>query len=196
MGRQMKSIVIAPLIKIAVGVAFLLLQFFAAHELIAQTTGSFDLRMRGTITRVVDGDTVIFRPLDSGNWDLIRAKAAEAEKNYQRDLNLNSKYRNQDKTFTIRVGNIDTPESRHPDPSRNTPEGKIASAYAKELLTNSDVSVICWEIGFYGRAICSIWNSDFEFGSHMIRKNFSDYITRFGNHPVWHQMYLDAERSR
>lgn len=41
----------------------------------------------------------------------------------------------------VRLIGIDTPESVHPDPARNAPFGKIASAYTKSMLDEKDVMI-------------------------------------------------------
>lgn len=46
-----------------------------------------------------------------------------------------------DGNITVRLIGIDTPESVHPDESRNTEYGKIASEYTSELLTGKTVQL-------------------------------------------------------
>lgn len=64
------------------------------------------------------------------------------------------------KVIRIRLIGVDTPESRHPDASLNTPEGKEAEQYVRSILTEGqtvylekDVS----DVDRYGRMLCYVW---------------------------------------
>lgn len=62
----------------------------------------------------------------------------------------------------VRMLGIDTPESVHPDASKNTQEGKIASNYTKKLLENKSVKL---EFGTekrdkYNRILAYVWLDD------------------------------------
>lgn len=50
-------------------------------------------------------------------------------------ININNK------NETVRLLGIDTPESVHPNPKKNTKYGKMASLYTKKLLTGKKVSI-------------------------------------------------------
>jgi len=166
----------------------------SATPLATHAAEDFDLRGQGTIIHVTDGDTFIIKADSARSVSLLRQKAAANEQRYQRDLNIDDRFRLQEQTFVVRVGNIDTEESVHVDRSKNTAAGQYASSYAKKLLFQERVNYRCWEIGYYGRAICSIWSSEWEFGSHMINSGFSTYITKYGRHPFLHQRYLNASQ--
>lgn len=149
----------------------------------------------GVITYVTDGDTFKLKPNDPGAWAELYRMAARKQQDTGRDMNLVNNYQRPKGVVTVRVGNINTPESVHRDQSRNSPHGFRASSYAQELLHNQAVSFACWDIGNYGRAICSVWTKDWEFGTRMIRAGFSDYSTRFGEHPFLHQQYQEAQQA-
>jgi len=99
------------------------------------------------------------------------------------------------RTFNARIGNINTAESVHPDESRNTAAGEKASAYAKRLIEGRDVKFACWDTGYYLRPICSVWASDqsSDFATAMIEAGYSTYVTKYGNHPFWHDHYQSLE---
>jgi endonuclease YncB( thermonuclease family) len=157
-----------------------------------QAAEDFDIRGRGTIIHVTDGDTFIVRAQSARTIQRFIEKAEADEIRYQKDLNIADRFRPSERTFVVRVGNIDTEESVHVDRTKNTAEGRYASAYAKKMLFQEDISFRCWEIGYYGRAICSVWNDNWEFGSHMIEQGFSGYVTRYGAHPFLHDRYRAA----
>jgi endonuclease YncB( thermonuclease family) len=161
---------------------------------IASAAEDFNIRGRGTIVHVTDGDTFIVKAQSAQTVERLRQRAEADEQRYQRDLNTNDRFRLNEQTFVVRVGNIDTEESMHVDRSKNTAEGRYASSYAKKLLFQKEISFQCWEIGYYGRAICSVWNDEWEFGSHMISRGFSTYITKYGRHPFLHERYKAAEQ--
>lgn len=61
---------------------------------------------------------------------------------------------------TVRLIGIDTPESVHPDESRNTAEGDAASAHTKEVLADVDVVYLekdVSETDKYGRLLRYVW---------------------------------------
>lgn len=62
-------------------------------------------------------------------------------------------------TRSIRLIGVDTPESVHPDASKNTPQGKIASAYTKDLLRGRNVwlETDAEQTDKYGRLLCYVY---------------------------------------
>ena len=63
---------------------------------------------------------------------------------------------------TVRFIGIDTPESVNPDESKNTEEGKIASNFTKELLTNKKV-YLEYDVQIndkYGRTLAYVYMED------------------------------------
>lgn len=169
----------------------------AALALLAWHSSAFAFEVAGTgqVTKVADGDTFTVSAESTGSWEALRSHAAAKQENSGRDLDVGQRFGADNQSFVIRVGNIDTAESVHPDQSRNSKAGKVASNYARDLLLGERVSFRCWDIGYYGRAICSVWNDQWEFGSHMIARGLSHYVTDYGEHPFWHDGYQKAERS-
>lgn len=63
----------------------------------------------------------------------------------------------------VRMIGIDTPESVHPNESRNTEEGDVASAYTKELLSGVDTVYLQKDVSDtdkYGRLLRYVWLDD------------------------------------
>jgi len=154
----------------------------------------FDISGTGTVSWVADGDTMTVTPSLPQLWGQLRSEAVRAQQATSRNLRVDDRFNRTHKNFLTRIAVIDTAESNHPDDSRNTPAGDTASRYAKNLMTGKQVEFRCYEIGYYGRPICSLETSDFDFGRHMIRQDMSTYVTRYGNHPFEHEIYVRATR--
>ncbi|OLF81881.1 hypothetical protein AWH63_10075 [Marinobacter sp. C18] len=135
---------------------------------------------KGRIVHVTDGDTASVE-LSAEVVREAKTRAQEAEKRYQRDMNLSSIYTSS--VMRIRVANIDTAESVHPDASKNSMEGMKASRFARETFAGDAVIVYCFEVGYYGRPICDIRSNDGDWAETMIRAGYSKYITKWGRHP-------------
>jgi endonuclease YncB( thermonuclease family) len=161
----------------------------------ASNAAALDVSGTGVVTKVADGDTFTLSTETNEAWEDLRTSAQTSQQRSERDLRISDRFDPKNRSFVVRVGNIDTAESVHPDASKNTAAGDRASAYARNLLLGERVSFVCWDIGYYGRAICSIWNDDWEFGSHMIARGLSKYVTEFGEHPYWDEGYRKAAES-
>ncbi|MDN5351852.1 MAG: micrococcal nuclease [Clostridiales bacterium] len=62
----------------------------------------------------------------------------------------------------VRMIGIDTPESVHSDPEKNTPEGEAASEYVKAMLTDEKV-YLAYDVGIqdrYGRTLAYVYLAD------------------------------------
>lgn len=62
--------------------------------------------------------------------------------------------------YRVRLIGVDTPESVHPDSSRNTEEGMLASDYTKNLLKNTEMLYLQKDISNtdkYGRLLRYVW---------------------------------------
>lgn len=60
----------------------------------------------------------------------------------------------------VRLIGIDAPESVHPDPARNTEDGKISSAFLKSLLKSTAIIYIAKDVSDtdqYGRLLRYVW---------------------------------------
>ncbi len=159
-----------------------LLSFFIAASVSAMSENDM-ISGNGFVYRVIDGDTFIVN-VDS---DKVYGALKGAAKTSNEKKHFNDKY----KAFKIRLGNIDTAESKHVDVSRNSQAGADTSAYVKSKLNKQKISFSCWNFGKYGRAICSVRLGGKDLGLHLLKKGYSSYYTSFGRHP-----YLDNEYSK
>lgn len=115
-----------------------------------------------------------------------------------------------DLVLPLRLRNLDTEESVHPDPERNTALGRETSAWAKDLLGSARVRVEFhrdgWEIDtdHHGRALAMLWLDNGEAGPSdddelyneiVIRRGYSPYVTKYGNAGPYHQRLLEAEQA-
>ncbi|WP_042835183.1 thermonuclease family protein [Thioalkalivibrio sp. ALE16] len=161
-------------------------------------SGSFEVFGSGEIYWVADGDTMIVTGLTEANYATIKRQAEEAQSNTGRDLRVEDRFNDRHRSMLVRIGNIDTPESVHPDPSRNTAEGQAASDYVKDLMADARVDYVCWDIGHWGRPICSLYGGDFgagwDLGVHLVDQGYADYIDDFGPHPYWPEIYEQVSR--
>lgn len=88
----------------------------------------------------------------------------------------------------LRTAGIDTPESVHPDSSRNTPAGKEATALAKAVLPKeADVEVTSYGRDHFGRDVSSLkrvgGGVEIDYGLVQLDQELSLYNTEFGEHP-------------
>lgn len=154
----------------------------ASMNIAAFQRGYDTITSTGSVHRVIDADTFIINLNGAAAYNQL---AEAAQNDPQRLRHFNDTYQ----SIRVRLANIDTPESVHPDASRNTEEGRLLSQQVKVMLEGQATSVGCWDWGDFGRAICSITlpNGD-DLGHWLIENGHSDYVTRWGRHP-----YLDSE---
>lgn len=178
---------------------FILTAFLFSLLFLTPFAGAFDdrlpVRTTGVVTWVADGDTFRFRADDPTAFEFLLGVAKQRDREVSRDLRVNDRFWS-DGSFLVRLANIDTPESRHIDPSRNTQAGRDAGSYVKGLLEGAAATVECYDIGHWGRPICSLWTEAFELGTHLIERGLSDYQTRFGSHPTMDKHYRRAMQAR
>lgn len=153
------------------------------------------VRSTGIVTWVADGDTFRFKADDPIAFEILLGVARRRDRETSQDLQVDDRFWS-DGSFLVRLANIDTPESRHIDPSRNTQAGRDAGNYVKGLLEGAAATVECYDIGHWGRPICSLWTEAFELGTHLIERGFSDYETGFGRHPTMDKHYRRAMQAR
>lgn len=140
----------------------------------------------GTVYRVIDADTFVVN-LDDAEAYAQLVELANGEQ--QRTRYLNDRFQ----SIRVRLANVDTPESVHPDASRNTEEGRRLSTEAKDILEGQPTRVSCFDWGYYGRLICSLEKpSGRDFGEWLIAEGHSPYITRWGRHPYLNLEYRQA----
>ncbi|WP_019025300.1 MULTISPECIES: thermonuclease family protein [unclassified Thioalkalivibrio] len=162
----------------------------------AQQATPFQVHSNGTVSWVADGDTMRVQIDNRSAYETLKREARGLQSTVDRDLRVNDRFRDRDMSALVRIGNIDTPESVHEDESRNTEEGAQASAYVKELMEGTRVELVCWDIGHWGRPICSLYGGDhgdrFDLGVHLVQKGYAEYVGSFGAHPYWDDEYRRA----
>ncbi len=95
----------------------------------------------------------------------------------------------------IRLLNVDTPESVHPDLSRNTPMGKKASDYTRTRLSGKSISLEFEgkKRGKYGRLLAYVIIEGQNFNLELVRQGWSPYYTKYGNSQSYHDLFLRAQ---
>ncbi|ADC73271.1 nuclease (SNase domain protein) (plasmid) [Thioalkalivibrio sp. K90mix] len=161
---------------------------------------TFEAQGQAVVGWIADGDTMRVERIDPEIYNRIRQEAEAEQRRVDRDLRVDERFRDSERSMLVRIGNIDTPESVHPDPSRNTPEGKAASEYVKDLMADRTVNFVCWDIGHWGRPICSLYGGEmgegFDLGVHLVNEGHAEYIDNFGPHPYWPEAYEEAAGSQ
>lgn len=97
----------------------------------------------------------------------------------------------------IRMLCVDTPESVHPDQTRNTPMGIKASNYTKSRLTGKTVDLEFEgqrKRGNYGRLLAYVLLDGHNFNVELVRNGWSPYYTKYGTSEKHHDEFLAAER--
>ena len=79
----------------------------------------------------------------------------------------------------VRMIGIDTPESVHPDKSKNTEFGKTASEFTKEKLLNKDISLEfdVSERDRYGRLLAYVWLDGVMFNEYLVQQGYAQTAT-------------------
>lgn len=95
----------------------------------------------------------------------------------------------------IRMLNVDTPESVHPDPRRNTLLGKKASNYTRKRLSGKQVDLAfeSQKRGRYGRLLAYVILDGENFNLELVRNGWSNYYTKYGKSPSFHGAFLSAQ---
>lgn len=144
----------------------------------------------GTVYRAIDGDTFIVNLDDAAAFQRF---ARQAQGHAKRLRYIDHRF----SSIRVRLANVDTPESSHPDRSRNTHRGQQVSLEVKQLVEGERVQVRCHDWGDYGRSICNIGTRSVpDLGLYLIEQGHSPYITRWGRNPYLHTEYLGAAQSR
>ncbi len=79
----------------------------------------------------------------------------------------------------VRLIGLDAPESVHPDESKNTDEGRLASEFAKEMLEGKMVTLEfdVQERDKYGRILAYVYLEDEMFNKILIREGHAQAVT-------------------
>ncbi len=101
----------------------------------------------------------------------------------------------QGKPEKVRLLCVDTPESVHPDKSRNCERGRQASAYTKSRLAGKMVG-----LGFekkkrgrYGRLLAYVILDGKNFNVELVEKGWSPYYTKYGESEKYHRAFVEAQ---
>lgn len=96
----------------------------------------------------------------------------------------------------IRLLCVDTPESVHPDQSRNTEMGRKASAYTKSRLTGKSVDLEFESKlrGKYGRLLAYVILDGKNFNVELVREGWSPYYTKYGTSEHHHVEFQQAQK--
>ncbi|MCP3943979.1 MAG: hypothetical protein GY710_21210 [Desulfobacteraceae bacterium] len=96
----------------------------------------------------------------------------------------------------VRLLNVDTPESVHPDKSKNTFMGQKASAYTKNRLDNKSVDLEFESKlrGRYGRLLAYVIVDGVNYNLELVRRGWSPYYTKYGKSKKYHIDFVSAEQ--
>lgn len=83
------------------------------------------------------------------------------------------------KEESVRLIGIDTPESVHPDATKNLPEGKLASEFTKDRLEGKEVILEfdVQERDHYGRLLAYVWVGGEMFNKVLLREGYAQVAT-------------------
>jgi micrococcal nuclease len=91
---------------------------------------------------------------------------------------------------------VDTPESVHPDQSKNTEMGRKASSYAKKRLAGQFIELEFEQKkrGYYGRLLAYIILDGESFNLEHVKKGWSPYYIKYGKSEKHHSVFVSAEK--
>ncbi|WP_049722715.1 hypothetical protein [Gilvimarinus polysaccharolyticus] len=170
--------------------------FVLGGLLLLPTAYGFEVQGEGEVVWVADGDSFYFKPDDTLMWEKLKRRARDKQVETGRWLRVGDRFKYEDKSFLVRVGNVNTAESAPLGQGNSTAAGQLATAFAKQVLMGTRGTLFCWDIGYYGRPICSFWTHDWEYGQRLIANDHSDYVTKYGRHPRFHKKYVGAMQAR
>ena len=95
----------------------------------------------------------------------------------------------------VRLLCVNTPESVHPDPSRNVPIGKVASEYTRDRLTGKyvDLEFEGARRGNYGRLLAYVIVDGVNFNLELVKEGLSPYYTKYGRSEKYDREFREAE---
>lgn len=98
----------------------------------------------------------------------------------------------EDAETKIRMLNVNTPESVHPDASKNTPEGKKASEFTSKHLAGATVMIQSkGEKGNYGRLLAYVF---INYNILLIQEGHSDYYIKYGKSELYDKEFQNAAK--
>lgn len=98
------------------------------------------------------------------------------------------------KTEKVRMIGVDTPESVHPDASRNTAEGKTAAAYTKAQLEGKTV-VVCTDVqerDQYGRILAYVFVDGNFYNAKLVSEGYAQVAT-FPPNVKWVDLFVTLQ---
>lgn len=100
-------------------------------------------------------------------------------------------------TERVRLLEVDTPESVHPDSARNVPMGKIASSYTESKLHGKTVTLEFEKNkrDTFGRLLAYVFVEKVNFNVELVREGFSPYYTKYGKSSKYDAAFISAETS-
>lgn len=143
----------------------------------------FDVRGEGKVAWVFDGDTFRIDPDNDAHIEEMSQyvkKASSLEKHFNWGQ------------FTVRIANVNTAESTHKDPSKNTKEGaQISDIVKSKLKIGTRASYHCYKLGYYDRPVCNVTikpkgEKEYDFAEWLIQNKYSPYIYKYGKNPFNH----------
>lgn len=144
----------------------------------------FDIQGKASVFRAADGDTLILTGVEDRHYWALKKRSGDQRHFWD-------KYR----SVKVRIGNLMVEESSHKDKRRNTAFGRQVAGYVKDLMEGRSVNYRCWDIGDYGRPICSVSFSGTDLGIHLIERGMGRYGTGYGPHPYLHSQYQRAAKA-
>ncbi len=95
----------------------------------------------------------------------------------------------------VRLLCVNTPESVHPDRSRNTPMGTTASLYTKKILTGKSVDLEFEgnRRGRFKRLLAYVIVDNANFNLDLVEQGLSPYYTRYGQSKAYDLRFRQAE---
>ena len=94
----------------------------------------------------------------------------------------------------IRLLNVDTEESVHPNEEKNTWFGAMTSRYVKKEISNKETILQCSGTDKYMRRLCFVFIEGENFNVELVRGGWSKYETRWGDAGVYHEDFIKAEK--
>ncbi|WP_459129497.1 thermonuclease family protein [Guggenheimella bovis] len=96
---------------------------------------------------------------------------------------------------TVRLLQVDAPESKHPNKNKNVPMGKTASNFVKKFLNKKSVRLELDEEKYdkYGRLLAYVYVKDKCLNEVLIRESLAKTV-KYGKNVKRYQTYLDIER--
>ena len=96
----------------------------------------------------------------------------------------------------VRLLNVDSPESVHADPKRNTELGRLASEFTRQRLENAQVRLESnHQEAFdkYGRRLAYLLVDGQNFNVELVRQGWSEYVTKYGKSADYDLQFRMAE---